>query len=104
MAEKINTEKFKEYLKGEKPVVCDFYADRCAPCRMLAPVVEEVAKDFADKAVFVKVNVDEEMELAAKYGIMAIPFIAVFKNGEMSAKTMGYMSKSEFTGFVSENL
>lgn len=104
MAEKINTEQFNEYLKGEKPVVCDFYADWCGPCKMLAPVVEEVAKDFTHKAVFVKVNVDEEMELAAKYGIMSIPFIAVFKNGEMSAKTMGYMSKSEFTDFVTKNL
>ena len=102
--EQINTEKFDELLKGDKPVVCDFFATWCGPCKMLAPVMEEVSKEYADKAIFVKVDTDENIELAARYGIMSIPFVAVFKGGEMAAKTVGYMSKSEATQFLNENL
>ncbi len=102
--EQINTEKFDELLKGEKPIVCDFFATWCGPCKMLAPVFEEVAADFADKAVFVKVDVDQNGELAARYGIMSIPFVAVFKNGEQTAKNLGYMGKEELSAFLVKNL
>ena len=93
--EQINKEKFDELLKGEKPVVCDFYADWCGPCKMLAPVMEDMSGKFKDSAEFVKVNVDNNPELSVRYGIMSIPFVAVFKGGELSAKSVGYMSKSE---------
>ena len=102
--EQINTQKFDELLKGEKPVVCDFFATWCGPCKLLAPVMEQVSDRFHDKAVFVKVDIDENMELAARYGIMSIPLVAVFENGEMKAKTLGYMSRSEAEQFVTENL
>lgn len=102
--EQINTQKFDELLKGDKPVVCDFFATWCGPCKMLAPVMELVSEKFHDKAVFVKVDIDENMELAARYGIMSIPLVAVFEKGEMKAKTLGYMSKSEAEQFVTENL
>ncbi len=102
--EQINTQKFDELLKGDKPVVCDFFATWCGPCKMLAPVMEEVSKDFADKAVFVKVDVDENIQLAKRYGIMSIPLVGVFKNGEMSAKSVGYTSKSETKEFLEKNL
>lgn len=100
----LNTEKFDELIKGEKPVVCDFFATWCGPCKMLAPVMEQVAAEFGDKAEFVKVDIDENMELAARYDIMSIPLVAVFKNGEMAAKSLGYMSKSEMDEFLSKNL
>lgn len=102
--QQLNTEKFDELLKGEKPVVCDFFATWCGPCKMLAPVMEQVAAENAGKAEFVKVDIDENMELAARYGIMSIPLVAVFKNGEMSAKTLGYMTKPEADEFIKENL
>ena len=102
--EQINKEKFDELLKGEKPVVCDFFATWCGPCKMLAPVMEEVGKEFEDKAVFVKVDVDDNMELSARYGIMSIPLVAIFKNGELVAKSLGYISKSEAQQFLKDNL
>ena len=102
--EHINTEKFDELLKGYKPVVCDFFATWCGPCKMLAPVMEEVSKQFEDKAVFVKVDVDENEELARRYGIMSIPLVVIFKNGEEAAKSLGYTSKSETEEFLKNNL
>ena len=102
--EQINTEKFDELLKGDKPVVCDFFATWCGPCKMLAPVMEEVGKEFEDKAVFVKVDIDENMELARRYGIMSIPLVAVFKDGEEADKSLGYITKSEMQEFLSKNL
>ena len=102
--EQINKEKFDELLKGEKPVVCDFYADWCGPCKMLAPVMEDMSGKFKDSAAFVKVNVDNNPELSVRYGIMSIPFVAVFKGGELSAKSVGYMSKSEAEEFLQKNI
>ena len=102
--EQLNTEKFDELLKGDKPVVCDFFATWCGPCKMLGPVLEEVSKEFSDKAVFVKVDVDENVELARRYGIMSIPLVVIFKNGEESAKSLGYTSKSETKEFLENNL
>lgn len=102
--EQINTEKFDELLKGDKPVVCDFFATWCGPCKMLAPVMEEVSNEFSGKAVFVKVDVDENIDLAKRYGIMSIPVVCVFKNGEVTAKSVGYMSKTETKDFLEKNL
>ncbi len=100
----IETLEFDELLKGDKPVVCDFFATWCAPCRMLAPVMDEISEKYGDKAEFVKVDIDKNPELAARFGIMSIPLVAVFKNGEEAAKTVGYMSKSEADEFIKENL
>ena len=95
--EQINTEKFDELLKGDKPVVCDFFATWCVPCKMLAPVMDKVSGKFADKAVFVKVDIDENAELAVRYGIMSIPLVAVFKNGEKTADSLGYTDANGMT-------
>lgn len=102
--EQINTEKFDELLKGDKPVVCDFFATWCGPCRMLAPVMDKVSEKFADKAVFVKVDIDKNTELAVRYGIMSIPLVAVFKNGEKTADSLGYSDATEMTEFLTANL
>lgn len=104
MAEKVNSAEFDKLIKGDKPVVCDFYATWCGPCKMLAPVMEQVAAEYADKAVFVKVDVDECADLSVRYGIMSIPYVAIFKNGEMAAKSVGFMPKSELEEFVSDNI
>lgn len=102
--QQINKDKFDELLKGEKPVVCDFFATWCGPCRMLAPVMDAMEEKFSDKAEFVKVDVDENQELAVRYGVMSIPFVAVFKGGELAAKSVGYMSKPEAEAFINKNL
>ncbi|MCI9561227.1 MAG: thioredoxin [Clostridia bacterium] len=102
--EQINTEKFDELLKGDKPVVCDFFATWCGPCRMLAPVMDKVSADFADKALFVKVDIDQNAELAVRYGIMSIPLVAIFKNGEKTADLLGYTDANGMTEFLNKNL
>lgn len=104
MVEKINSEKFNELLKGGKTVVCDFFADWCGPCKMLAPVIDKCSEKFSDKAVFVKVNVDDNFELAAKYGIMSIPLVGVFKGGEMTDKSVGFMPQREAEEFFASKL
>lgn len=102
--EKVNTARFDELLKGDKPVVCDFFADWCGPCRMLSPVLEAASAKFTEKATFVKVNVDDDFELAARYNVASIPLVCIFKGGEVAAKSLGYTTPSETEEFLSENL
>lgn len=100
----IDEQQFNELIAGSKPVVCDFFATWCGPCKMLAPVLEKVSADYADKAEFVKVDVDGAPALSAQYGIMSIPFVAVFKDGKMAAKSIGFMPEDEVRQFLDENL
>lgn len=102
--QQINTQQFDELLNGGKTFVCDFFANWCNPCKMLVPVMGKMEEKYGDKADFVKVDIDENYDLAARYGIMSIPFVAVFKKGEQSAKTVGYMSVSEADEFMTKNL
>ena len=91
--EKITRDSFEEsVLKSDKPVLVDFYADWCGPCKMLSPVVEQIAEE-SDAYRVCKVNVDEAMDIAAEYGVVSIPTLVVFKNGEASARTVGVQSK-----------
>lgn len=103
MVKEVDIKEFDELLKGDKKVVCGFFATWCGPCKMLAPVMEQASEKFTE-AVFVKVDIDKNAELAMRYGIMSIPLVAVFDKGEISAKTLGYMSKSEAEDFLTENL
>lgn len=88
----------EEVLKSDKPVLVDFWATWCGPCMMLAPTVEEISEEYADVVKVGKVNVDEEPELAMKFGIESIPTILVFKNGELAEKSIGYVQKDKLVG------
>ncbi|PLX21061.1 thioredoxin [Candidatus Parcubacteria bacterium] len=77
----------------EKPVLVDFYADWCAPCKMQGPIIEEVAKELADEAIVGKLNTEEAMQTAAKYGIMSIPTLLVFKGGAIVEQMVGVQPK-----------
>lgn len=91
--EKVTRDSFEEtVLKSDKPVLVDFYADWCGPCKMLSPVVEQIAEE-SDAYRVCKVNVDEAMDIAAEYGVVSIPTLVVFQNGEVSARTVGVQSK-----------
>lgn len=93
-----------EELIKTNTVVCDFWASWCGPCRMLAPVLDEVAGEFVGKAVFVKVDVDANGDVAQKYGIMSIPNVIVFKNGEPAANSLGYVPAAALKSFLGQNL
>jgi len=87
-------------IRAGKPVVVDFYADWCGPCRALAPIMESVAHKKQGLAEFAKVNVDEVAELTFKYGIMTIPTLLFFKDGEVKNKSVGLINEDELTNFV----
>ena len=89
-----------EVLAADKPVLVDFWATWCAPCRMLGPVVEEVANETEGRAVVGKLNVDEEMELARKYRVAAIPTLIVFKNGEEAQRSVGVVEKEDILAML----
>ena len=93
-----------EALKSDKPILVDFWAPWCGPCRMLAPVLAEIAEEEAGKVKVGKVNVDEEPELAAKYGISSIPAILLFKNGQVAATSVGFKPKPELEAFVATHV
>lgn len=95
MITNITKENFEaEVLKSEKPVLVDFWAAWCGPCKMIGPVIEEIANEHPEiKAC--KINVDEEGELSIKYGVMSIPTLMIFKNGEIAQTAIGYRPKEE---------
>ncbi len=97
MSEKeLDSGNFNEEVNNtEKLVLVDFYATWCGPCKMLAPVISEIAEEYKDKLEVYKVNIDENQELALKYDIMSIPTLKFFKNGEVVNTSVGFCSKSE---------
>ena len=95
MAKQFNAASFDEALKGTAPVLVDFWATWCGPCRIMSPVIEEVAAEYEGRAVVGKVDVDEEGEIAQRYGIMSIPTLILFKNGQPVAKRVGVTPKAE---------
>jgi len=90
----ITDSNFNEVVNSDKPVLVDFWAEWCGPCKMIAPVVDELANDYDGKAVVGKVDVDSNPEVAGKFGIRSIPTLLVFKNGEVVDKQVGAVNKS----------
>ena len=97
MAMQISDSNFEEVKTsaGEKPLVIDFWATWCGPCRMIAPIVDEMAEKYADQVIIGKCNVDESSDLPMKYGIRNIPTLLFFKNGDLVDKSVGALSKPE---------
>lgn len=93
-----------EVLNSDRPVLVDFWAAWCGPCRMIAPVIDELADDLAGKAVVGKLNVDEQGEIAAQYGIMSIPSLLLFKNGQVVNKVVGFRGKQDLVKMVEAQL
>ena len=90
----------QEVLKSDKPVIVDFYADWCGPCKMLSPIIDEIADEKNDQIKVCKVNVDENSELAQKYSVQSIPTIISFKNGDIYKKSLGLIPKEEVLKIV----
>ena len=103
MEKKFTTANFEnEVLQADKAVLVDFYADWCGPCRMMGPVVEQLAEELADIAYVGKLNVDDNEEIAAKYGVMTIPTLMVFKNGQPAGKLIGVQPKETVEKLIKE--
>ena len=90
-----------DVLKSAEPVVVDFWAEWCGPCRMIAPALEEIAEQLGDKVKIVKLNVDENPNVAAKYGIMSIPTLMMFKNGEIASRQVVAAPKQKLHQWIS---
>ena len=108
MSDKIvytNDQNFEtDVLQAEKPVLIDFWAEWCGPCKMIAPLLNEAADEYADRMTVVKLNIDENPNATAKFQIRSIPTLMLFKNGSVQAQKLGAMSKSQLTEFLENNL
>ncbi len=93
-----------EVLKSDLPVLVDYWAEWCGPCKAIAPVLEEVAKDYSGKLKVAKLNVDDNQEIPKRYGIRGIPTLMLFKNGNIEATKIGALSKSQLTAFLDSNI
>ena len=100
---KINDENFDEkVLKSEKPVLIDFYADWCMPCKMMHPILQEISEELEGQVVVGKINVDENTDLAVKYGVMSIPTLVMIKNGNDTERKIGVQSKEELVEWIKD--
>ena len=97
-----NKEELKEILKNNALVLVDFYASWCMPCKMLSPVIEEIAKEYEGKVVVCKIDIDENEELANEYNIMSVPTVIIFKNNENVEEIIGLNNKSKYTRALDE--
>ena len=93
-----------DVLKSDHPVLVDYWAEWCGPCRMIAPILDEVAGDYKGKLKVAKLNVDENQATPAKYGIRGIPTLMLFKNGAVVGTKVGALSKSQLTAFIESNI
>jgi thioredoxin 1 len=101
----LNNDNFEnEVLKSDKPVLIDFWAPWCGPCKVISPIVEELAKEYESKIKVGKMNVDENNEIAMRYGIMSIPTLKIFKNGKVADEMIGAAPKEMIVAFIEKNI
>jgi thioredoxin 1 len=93
-----------DVLQAGKPVLVDYWAEWCGPCKMIAPILDEVSETYQDKLQVAKMNVDENREIPAKFGIRGIPTLMLFKDGQLAATKVGAMSKAQLTAFIDQQL
>ncbi len=93
-----------DVLQSQTPVLVDYWAEWCGPCKMIAPLLDELAQEYAGKLRVVKLNIDENQETPAKYGIRGIPTLMLFKGGNVEATKVGALSKSQLTSFIDSNI
>lgn len=94
----------EQVLQSSKPVLVDYWAEWCGPCRMIAPILDEVSKAYDGRLQIAKLNVDENNQIPAKYGIRGIPTLMLFKGGNVEATKVGALSKSQLTAFIDSNI
>ena len=93
-----------EVLKSDTPVLVDYWAEWCGPCKSIAPILDEVAKEYEGRLKIAKINVDENQQVPAKFGIRGIPTLMLFKDGQLAATKVGAMSKAQLTQFLDQQL
>jgi len=98
------TANFNQIINEKEPVLVDFYADWCQPCKMVTLILKEVKKELGEKVKIIKINVDKNPAISAKYGIRGIPTLMLFKNGNVEATKVGAVSKSQLTAFIDSNI